>query len=131
MMSQMHHFKLLPHLPCGQLWILRLQRLWQMSSRNQTALEDEVHDSIVPSLPLHACGSKSSILILHRIHVKATKFEFVRQISSPLLDGIFTGLFLGIAGWPPTEEPQVVEQICTLETIEHSIGFGGMECLLC
>jgi len=69
-------------------------------------------------------------LILHRIHVKATKFECVRQISPPLLDGIFTGLVLGIAGWPSTEEPQIVEQICNLEIIEHSISFGGMECLL-
>jgi len=34
------------------------------------------------------------------------------QISPPLLDGIFTGLVLGIAGWPSTEEPQIVEQIC-------------------
>ena len=137
MMSQTYRFKLLPHLPCGQLWILRLQRLWQMSSRNQTALEDEVHDSMNISLCRHCAFMLAdqnllswTRLILHRIHVKATKFECVRQISPPLLDGIFTGLVLGIAGWPSTEEPQIVEQICNLETIEHSISFGGMECLL-
>ena len=36
-----------------------------------------------------------------------------RHISPPLSEGIFTGLVLGMAGWPHDKEAQIVEQICT------------------
>lgn len=29
-------------------------------------------------------------------------------------EGVFSGLVLGMAGWPHHEEPQIVEQICIL-----------------
>lgn len=42
-----------------------------------------------------------------------------RHISPPRSEGIFTGLVLGMAGWPHDMEAQIVEQICTSPRIYH------------
>lgn len=45
------------------------------------------------------------------------------HISPPLSEGIFTGLVLGMAGWPHDKEAQIVEQICSNGgSVAHEIG---------
>eukprot|EP00438_Fugacium_kawagutii_P009228 Skav215168 [mRNA] locus=scaffold4227:43183:49414:+ [translate_table: standard] len=41
-------------------------------------------------------------------------------ISPPLSEGVFSGLVLGMAGWPNAEETQIVEQICAEPSLLQS-----------
>lgn len=55
--------------------------------------------------------------------VPAPVADMEPHISPPLSEGIFTGLVLGMAGWPHDMEAQIVEQICTNGgSAAHGIG---------